>query len=230
MLVHHKVAGKPSLFTLRHGSCEPLQVDAREPKQRKSVLRNPRRFQLARNWLQHGVYGISANGHFYPSDVRMPGYPGFLATIYSVAGTGRSAVFVATGVLNAGIAAKLSIAAGETVRTRFTIAALWLAALCPFTANYVAVPLTEVPTIFLTTLALLIFLLPSVYQFDQIPRSALFRSARSWFFGGFVVGLGTLFRPETPLLVVAVLSVYWLRWWRPVHWKKLAGSIASVPY
>src|SRR5262249_58690995 len=32
--------------------------------------------------------------------------------------------------------------------------ALWLAALCPFTANYTAVPLTETLTIFWTTLAL----------------------------------------------------------------------------
>ena len=33
--------------------------------------------------------------------------------------------------------------------------AMWLAALCPFTANYVAVPLTEVFAIFFTTAALL---------------------------------------------------------------------------
>ena len=51
--------------------------------------------ELARNWLCHGVYGISANGHLYPSDVRMPGYAGFLAAIYSLAGSGRYPVFVA---------------------------------------------------------------------------------------------------------------------------------------
>jgi hypothetical protein len=37
--------------------------------------------ELARNWLYHGVYGFFSNGHLYPSDVRMPGYPGFLAVI-----------------------------------------------------------------------------------------------------------------------------------------------------
>jgi 4-amino-4-deoxy-L-arabinose transferase-like glycosyltransferase len=42
-----------------------------------------------------------------------------------------------------------------------------------------------------------------------------------WFAGGLVVGLGTLVRPETPLLVVAVLIVLWLRFHRPANWKKL---------
>jgi hypothetical protein len=192
--------------------------------------------ELARNWLHHGVYGIFANGVLYPSDVRMPGYPGFLAAVYSLAGPGRYPVFVAqalidlaTCLLTVGIAARLCIVTNESLRTRVIIAALWLAVLCPFTANYSAVPLTEVPTIFLTTLAMLIFLLPSAYQFDLIrEKSDLLRSVRSWFFGGLVVGLGTLFRPETPLLAVVVLSVYWVRGWRPVHWKKVTAATLWV--
>jgi hypothetical protein len=68
-----------------------------------------------------------------------------------------------------------------------------LAALCPFTANYAAVPLTKVLTIFLTTFAVLIFLHPSAYQLDLIPKRAnLLRSVPTWFLGGLVVGLGTL--------------------------------------
>jgi hypothetical protein len=97
----------------------------------------------------------------------MPGYPGFLAFIYSLGGTGRNPVLVAqafidlaTCVLAVCIAWRLAAGASEPVRTRIAIAALWLAALCPFTANYAAVPLTEVLTIFLTTLAVLIFLHP----------------------------------------------------------------------
>jgi len=159
----------------------------------------------------------------------MPGYPAFLAFIYSLAGPGRNAVFVAqafvdlaTCILIACIAARLAAAASEAVRSRITIAAIWLAALCPFTANYVAVPLTEVLTTFLTTLAILIFLLPPACQFDLIRRrSDLLRSVRLWILGGIVVGFGTLVRPETPLLLAAVLLVYWLRWWRPLNWGKL---------
>jgi hypothetical protein len=192
--------------------------------------------QLASNWLTHGVYGLLSNGHLYPSDVRMPGYPGFLALIYSLAGVGRNAVGVAqafvdlaTCLLVVGIAAQLAAGASELVRSRITITALWLAVLCPFTANYAAVPLTEVPTIFLTTLAILIFLLPSAFQLDLIrDRNDLFRAVRSWFLGGLVVGFGTLFRPETPLLLVAVLPMYWLRWWRPSNWKKLTVATLWV--
>jgi hypothetical protein len=185
--------------------------------------------ELARNWLNYGVYGLFSNGHLHPSDVRMPGYPGFLALIYSLAGTGRNAVFVAqafidlaTCLLAVCIAARLAAGASEQVRSRIAIATLWLTALCPFTANYSAVPLTEVITIFLTTLAILIFLLPSAFQLDLIQqKSNLLRSVRIWLLGGLVVGLGTLVRPETPLLLAAVLLVYWLRWWRPLHWGKL---------
>ncbi len=185
--------------------------------------------ELARNWLNYGVYGFFSNGHLHPSNVRMPGYPGFLALIYSLAGTGRNAVFVAqafvdlaTCLLAVCIAARLAAGASEQVLSRITIATLWLTALCSFTANYAAVPLTEVITIFLTTLAILILLLPSAFQLDLIKeKSNLLRSVRIWLLGGVVVGLGTLVRPETPLLLAAVLLVYWLRWWRPLHWGKL---------
>jgi len=185
--------------------------------------------ELARNWLYHGVYGFFSHGHLVSSDVRMPGYPGFLAIIYSVAGPGRNAVLavqafvdLATCILAACIAARLAGRTIEPVRNRVAIAALWLAALCPFTANYSAALLTEVLATFLTTLAILIFLAPSAGQLDLIrTRSDLLRSVRTWFFGGLVVGLGTLVRPETPLLLVTVLLVLWLRWWRTPNWRKL---------
>jgi hypothetical protein len=199
---------------------------------------------LAQNWLYHGVYGFFKNGHLYPSDVRMPGYPAFLAVVYSLAGPGRTAVrlaqaFVdlATCVLAVCIAARLAVGVSEPVRSRITIAALWIAALCPLTANYAAVPLTEVLATFLTTLAVLIFLVPSAFEVNLIRgRSDLFRSARIWFLGGLIVGLGTLVRPETPLLLAAVVLVYWFRWWRPRNWGKLtvatlcmiAGTLAPL--
>jgi len=192
--------------------------------------------ELARNWLYHGVYGFFSNGHLSASAVRMPGYPGFLAVIYFLAGPGRNAVFVvqvfvdlATCILAACIAARLAAGASEPIRRRITIAALWLALLCPFTANYTAVPLTEVLATFLTTLAIFIFLLPSAYQLDLIrERSDLLHSVLTCFLGGLVVGLGTLVRPETPLLLVAVLLVYWLRWWRPSNWGKLTVATLWV--
>src|SRR5208282_1274944 len=38
--------------------------------------------QLATNWLQHHVYGITVDGALAPVDLRMPGYPTFLVIIY----------------------------------------------------------------------------------------------------------------------------------------------------
>ena len=185
--------------------------------------------ELARNWLYHGVYGFYSHGQLLPSDARGPGYPAFLAAIYFLAGTGRQAVMLgqafvdlATCVLAAGIAARLVGSAPDATRTRVAAAALWLTVLCPFTANYSAVPLTEVLATFFTTLALLIFLAPAGMEVDRIAtnRDAL-RAVKLWFAGGLVVGLGTLVRPETPLLLVAVLIALCLRYRRPANWKKL---------
>ena len=185
--------------------------------------------ELARNWLYHHVYGFYSHGQLLPSDERAPGYPAFLAGIYFLAGPSRKAVMLAqafldlgTCVLAARIASRLAADAPEAARTRVAIAALWLTALCPFTANYAAVPMTEVLATFFTTLALLIFLSPAGMAVDRIFTDRdLVRSAAIWFAGGLVVGLGTLVRPETPLLLVAVLIVFWLRNRRPANWRKL---------
>ncbi len=186
--------------------------------------------ELARNWLYHGVYGFYSHGQLVASDARAPGYPAFLAAIYFLAGTGRMAVMLAqafvdlaTCVLAAGIAHRLATGAPDPARTRVAAAALWLTALCPFTANYTAVPLTEVLATFFTTLALLIFVSPAGMAIDRIAsKRDLLRSAKIWFAGGLVVGLGALVRPETPLLLGAVLIFLWLRYRRPANWKKLA--------
>jgi hypothetical protein len=186
--------------------------------------------ELARNWLYHGVYGFYSHGQLLPSDARAPGFPAFLAGIYFSAGTGRLAVMLAqafvdlaTCVLAAGIATRLAAGASDASRTRVAAAALWLTALCPFTANYAAVPMTEVLATFSTTLVLLIFLSPAGMEIDGIASGRdLLRAVRIWFVGGLAVGLGTLVRPETPLLLVAVLVVFWLRHHGRENGRKLA--------
>src|SRR5260370_339698 len=146
-----------------------------------------------------------------------------------MAGTGRKAVMLAqafldlaTCVLAAGIAPRLAAGTSDAARSRVAAAALWLTALCPFTANYTAVPQTEVLATFFTTLAILIFLSPAGMTLDRTSSNRdQFRSVRNWFAGGLVIGLGTLVRPETPLLLGAVLIVLWLRYRRPVNWRRL---------
>src|SRR5216110_4068813 len=185
--------------------------------------------ELARNWLYHGVYGFYSHGQLLPSDARVPGYPAFLAAIYFLAGTGRKAVMLvqafvdlATCVLAAGIASRMAADAPDAARGRVATVALWLTALCPFTANYAAVPLTEVLATFFTTLALSIFLSPAAMQISGIASNRdLLCAVRVWFVGGFVIGLGTLVRPETPLLLATALIALWLRYGRPANWRGL---------
>jgi 4-amino-4-deoxy-L-arabinose transferase-like glycosyltransferase len=191
---------------------------------------------LARNWLFHGVYGFYSHGQLLPSDARVPGYPAFLAIVYFWAGPGRKAVMLAqafldlaTCVIAAGIAARLAAGMSEASRGRVAAAALWLAALCPFAANYAAVPLTEVLATFFTTLAILILLSPASLRIEQVQSgSEVIRSVRHWFLGGLFVGLGTLVRPEMPLLLVAVFLVLGLRNYHPENWKKLALAILWI--
>jgi hypothetical protein len=127
------------------------------------------------------------------------------------------------------IAARLAPAAA---RRRVALAGLWLAALCPFTANYTAVPLTETLTTFLTTLAILVLLETELgKKIDAASGSGLTAGLRNpWFLAGIVVGFGTLVRPETPILLVAAGLVLAQKWWRPVNWTKLlrAGLLLAA--
>ena len=118
--------------------------------------------ELAWNWLKNGVYGFPVNGRLTPVDMRVPGYPAFLAAVFAFAGQSTRAAMLAQVVVDlatcfviALIAARLAPGAA---RRRVAIAGLWLAALCPFTANYTAVLLTETLVIFLTALAMLVLL------------------------------------------------------------------------
>ena len=46
--------------------------------------------ELAWNWLKNGVYGLEVNGQLMPVDVRVPGYPAFLAAVFTFAETRRA--------------------------------------------------------------------------------------------------------------------------------------------
>ena len=183
--------------------------------------------QLATNWLKFGKYALDVAGELVPVDVRMPGYPAFLAMVYALAGrTGEQARFfamlaqvavdLASCVFIAILASLLISLCGPPANYKrgFTVA-LWIAALCPFTANYVAVPLTEVWAVFFTAMAMTVLVVlvarENTQHFSQL-AFGWFRDSY-WLLVailGFVVGLGTLFRPETPLLLATtVLLLAW---------------------
>ena len=205
--------------------------------------------ELARNWLDHGVYGLFVNGQLMPVDQRMPGYPAFLALIYSVFGRTRIAVMLAqatidlvTCVLAALIASRIAPAPKKHLVATI---ALWLAALCPFTASYTAAIVTETLAAFFTTLALLVlvriftepaFAVPGGRAIDALDIAPVRqdtlarRLAGAFALAGLFAGLGTLVRPETPLVLAAAAVVICIRWRRFVDWPKLtlAGAWMAV--
>jgi hypothetical protein len=188
--------------------------------------------ELAWNWLKNGVYGFPVYGQLTPVDMRVPGYPAFLASVFTFAGQStRAAMFaqifvdLATCFVIALIAARL---APESSRRRVALAGLWLAALCPFTANYTAVVLTETLVIFFTALAILILLQGDLGEdkgadVANEPRRRAFLSS-PWLLAGLIVGFGTLVRPETPLLLFAAGLILLAKWWRPTDWGKLTRA------
>jgi hypothetical protein len=188
--------------------------------------------ELAWNWLKKGVYGFEVNGQLTPVDMRVPGYPAFIASIFSFAGNSPRAVTIAQAVLDVATCFIVALIAARLVpegsRRRVALAALWLAALCPFTANYTAVVLTETLTIFLTALAILVLLETDLGVSKGSGRMTPLTNR--WLLGGIVVGFGTLVRPETPLLLIAAGLVLAAKWRRPADWPKLvrAGVLMGV--
>jgi hypothetical protein len=191
--------------------------------------------ELARNLLDHRVYGLFVHGQLTPVDMRMPGYPVFLAGLYAAFGRSIRAVMVVQACLDLITCALTALIAGivAPVRSNTSVAtiALWMAALCPFTANYTAAVLTEVLATFLTTLAVLAF----VIAFGRVSTNSsnesfghrpLYSETASWLLTGIIVGLGTLVRPETPLLLFAAglfLAAYWRH---RVNWSKLFLAVS----
>ncbi len=115
---------------------------------------------LAKNLLLHGRYVLSApDGNTHSTLIRLPGYPLFLAACFRLFGMGnyfavtcvQIALDLAACLLLADFARRI---APPAWKRRAALATLWLAALCPFTASYTALPLTESPTVFLLALAL----------------------------------------------------------------------------
>jgi hypothetical protein len=213
--------------------------------------------QIATNWLKRGAYAMNVGGVVTPVDIRMPGYPAILAILYALTGrTGEAARLpvmlaqVAVDLLGCVVIASLaamlaSIASANARPTRVFNAALWLSALCPFTANYTAVPLTEVWAMLLTTGALyyLVQLLRRIeeplFRLDS-PHAGPRRSLEYTAIGsGILAGMGTLFRPETPLLLIAAALVYFwiflrrkelLRWLRVMAVLGASCFLLLVPW
>jgi hypothetical protein len=201
--------------------------------------------QIATNWLKHHVFAMDVYGRITPVDMRTPGYPAFLAVIYSLTGRvgepARLAVMLAQIVVDllgclaiAHLARIVTCAAENDARSeRAYTLALWLAVVCPFTANYTAVPLTEVFACLWTALAssALAVALRRVEKPDFLRRGwqPSTRGVEYAALGaGLLAGLGALFRPETPLLLLTagiVLGVLLFRRREFARWFLALGAM-----
>jgi hypothetical protein len=153
---------------------------------------------IAKNLLLHGRYALNgAGGELYPTIIRLPGYPLFLAACFKLFGIDnyyapcliQIALDLVACLLLADFARRI---AHPQLKAVAAVATLWLAALCPFTASYAAMPLTEAPTILCLSLALW-----SVARFRERP------GWRSGFIFTFAVAGAALLRPDGALAAVA---------------------------
>lgn len=149
---------------------------------------------IAKNWLRHGIYGLTGSDAISATYIRLPGYPAFLAAVFAVSGVDhyRSVLFTQVFV-DIGTCFLIADIARRLISEQAARVALLLAALCPFLAQYVAAALTESLEIFFTSLALDLALI----AFD---RPLL----RLWFTCGLAIGAAVLLRPDGGLLLIAI--------------------------
>jgi hypothetical protein len=186
--------------------------------------------QIARNVLEQHVYSHATEAPYDPSLIRLPGYPLFLAGVYSVFGhTNNGAVRIVQALIDTCTCALVALLAfywePDEKRKRATaIAALALAVVCPFTTIYAATILTEVPTTFLV----MAMLLAATLAF----RTENWKRALSWWLvAGLVGGLAVLFRPDSGLFVAAVgltLVITSLIWSAPAE-QSGDGALDAAP-
>ena len=153
---------------------------------------------IAKNWLQHGIYGLSGLNEISPTYIRLPGYPAFLAAVFAIFGMEHyRAVLVLQMFVDLGTCFLIADLARRLISPRAARVAFLLTALCPFLANYVANALTETLEIFFTVLALDL----AVVGLDALRDSSM----RPWLGCGLAVGAAMLLRPDGGLLLVAIV-------------------------
>ena len=164
--------------------------------------------ELAGNLFHHGIYGIAASGVIDPTLIRLPGYPLFLAAIFSVFGWGNfnAVLWVQIG-FDLWSCWLIGSFVREQVSWRAGTVALAMAALCPFTASYSTMALTECLSIFAVSLALWASgrLLRAQAE-GRVDRGAVLLVSAA-------MAIAALLRPDGVLVGAAVAAaVVWYAW------------------
>jgi len=169
--------------------------------------------QMGHNLFHYGVYGTGTGDDMGPSTYRLPGYPIFLATFESLfarfwPNTWFATVFLFQTAVDLVSGLLLAAFARRHLSDRAAEVAFALAMLCPFTAVYSAIAMTECLSVFAISLGICAAgRVLAAGASGTLDRSALFLA-------GCAAALGTLLRPDGIFLFAAIalgLFFYTLR-------------------
>jgi len=166
---------------------------------------------IAKNWLEHGIFGLTHSEGVRPTLIRLPGYPAFLVACFVLFGQEHyNAVLLVQIVVDVATCFFIADLARRTISLRAAQFAFLVAALCPFTANYTAAPLTETLSIFFVAVALDAAAAGlNALEYESFSRAA-------WLWCGVAIACGILLRPDGGILLVALgLYLLWRMWRSP---------------
>jgi hypothetical protein len=181
---------------------------------------------IAKNWMLHGIYGRTVAGIPQPTLIRLPGYPMFLVACFRLFGIEHyHAVMYAQTAFDLATCCIVAAFTRRLWNRKAAWWALWLAVLCPFTANYSAVPLTETLELFSISVAMYALL-----RFLEAPqwRWAIVQAV-AWSYAA-------LLRPDGALLAVAFCpAMVWYGrkkwgWARIMRFAAVAGTLSILPF
>src|SRR5436309_3812186 len=170
--------------------------------------------QIARDVLEQHRYSHDAEPPYEPSLIRVPGYPLFIATVYSVFGhTNNGAVRIVQALIDTATCGLVALLAfywqpDKKKKRASALAALALAAVCPFTTIYAATILTEVPTNFL----MMAMFVAVTIAFRKLTAEGTGNNSKGnlkgailwWFIAGLIGGVAVMMRPDSGLFLAAV--------------------------
>lgn len=170
--------------------------------------------RLAHVLITTGTFTRYPGEHpFVPETIRTPGYPFFVAAVYTVLGEHHMAVAAAQAVLFAGLCLIVFMLASQLASERVALAAAGMTALFPPFPYYGALVLTELLCTVFVTLGMW-----SALRAVRSQRALTYAETGCW------LGLATLTRPNFVLLPVGLAALVGLlalvrgEWRRAAPW------------
>ncbi|HEY0460727.1 MAG TPA: glycosyltransferase family 39 protein [Pyrinomonadaceae bacterium] len=159
--------------------------------------------QLATNLLERGVFSLEAQAPFDPTLIRLPGFPLFVAAVYSVFGHGNdTAVRLAHAVIDTATCVIAALLAwlwtdDEERKRRHAVWTFILISSCPFIVIYAATLLTETLTTFLMASMTLTATL-------ALKSTTAKKSLLWWILTGILAGAAVMLRPDSGLFAAGI--------------------------